>query len=92
MPIFELDTNLSRSDAGRDVKPELAEKLAELLGVAPENMCVVIRWEADLTFAAHQGGGAKEPCGTARVTRCRKHHVAVIIAAISGWENSSFSA
>ncbi len=69
MPIFELDTNIPASAAKRDVKAELAKKIAEILGVQAENMCVAIRFGQDVSFAQHEGEAAKKPCGTARVTR-----------------------
>ncbi len=69
MPIFELDTNIPASAAKRNVKAELAKKIAEILGVQAENMCVAIRFGQDVSFAQHEGEAAKKPCGTARVTR-----------------------
>ena len=72
MPIFELDTSVSRSQCkDPEVKAALAEKLASLLGVKAENMCVLLRWDADISFARHVAGegGDDRPCGNARVTR-----------------------
>ncbi len=69
MPIFELDTNVSKGAATRDVKAELAEAVASVVGVKAENMSVVIRFGQDVSFANHQGEGKDRPCGNAKITR-----------------------
>ena len=64
MPIFALDTNIKRSAAKKDVKPLLANKIAEILGIDPKLMCISIRFDQDVSFADHNGN---EPCGNAKV-------------------------